>query len=839
MSVVGFDFGSQTSFCAVARQGGIEVVANEYSKRATETVVSLGDKMRFMGTAGHEKRISKIKTTVTNFKRLIGLPFEHPLVQERVNGSFPTAYQLVKDEATGMAAVNIPGCGTYNMTQITAMFLGKMKEIADSNLGRSVEDCVITCPVFYGEDQRRALQDAAHISGLRPLQIMSETTAAALAYGIYKQDLPEEKEPSRNVVFVDFGYNSLQVTSAAMNKGKLTILGSAWDESVGGYSFDKVIWQKMNEDFIEKYKVDTRKNNRAQVKLIEASEKVKKTMSANSIDIPLNLECLMDDKDVHGKINRAHFEEISEGLIQRIKQTLINGLEKSGLKKEELYSVEVMGGASRMPCFKQAVKEVFNMEPSTTLNTDEAACRGAALKCAILSPTFRVREFNIVDSVINEVTINWSADGTGANSGTLKLFENKGPFPFTKAMTIFRKTNDDIEISAALSGEKIPIDLCKYKVSGITALKEDEEKGKKVKLYFRMDGSGFFLLSYAEQIERFEEWVEVPVEKPKEEPKKDEKSEKPKEESGEPMETDGQTQPENAEKMDTSQTSEDGEKAAEAAPEPEVKKEKKIKQRKTPLKLTSMFQYGALNEASLNNYLEVECQLRSTDKEERDKSDAKNSLEELVYAIRDRLYGKYDGFIQEVEKSNLNKQCDELEDWLYGDGEDQPKNVYSDRRSNLQAVVTPVDQRIKEFEGRPKALERLTDTLNKYQKIVGECQAQVPDSKFAHLSPEDVQTMNKACADGWKYYSEINEKLKSFAKDQDPTVTIFDINAKSNYIDNVSKPIASKKPPKVEPPKEEEKKPDEEAKQASSEESKPQEDEKMDSETPNNTDDLD
>ena len=439
MSVVGFDFGSQTSFCAVARQGGIEVVANEYSKRATESVVSLGDKMRFMGPAGHEKRISKIKTTVTNFKRLIGLPFEHPLVQERVNGNFPAAYQLVKDEETGMAAVNIPGCGTFNLTQITAMFLGKMKEIADSNLGRSVEDCVITCPVFYGEDQRRALMDAAHISGLRPLQIMSETTAAALAYGIYKQDLPEEKEPSRNVVFVDFGYNSIQVTSAAMNKGKLTILGSAWDETVGGYEFDKVIWKKMNDDFIAKYKVDTRKNNRAQVKLIEASEKVKKTMSANSIDIPLNLECLMDDKDVSGKINRAHFEEISEGLIQRIKQTLLHGLEKSGLKKEELYSVEVMGGASRMPCFKQAVKDVFNMEPSTTLNTDEAACRGAALKCAILSPTFRVREFNIVDSVINEVTINWSADGSGANSGTLKLFENKGPFPFTKAMTIFRK----------------------------------------------------------------------------------------------------------------------------------------------------------------------------------------------------------------------------------------------------------------------------------------------------------------------------------------------------------------------------------------------------------------
>jgi len=831
MSVVGFDFGSQTSFCAVAHQGGIEVVANEYSKRATETVVSLGDKMRYLGTAGHEKRISKIKSTVVNFKRLIGLPFEHPIVQECVSGQFPAAYQLVKDEETGHAAVKVPGEGTYTLTQMTAMFLGKLKEIGDSNLGRAVEDCVITCPVFYGEDQRRALLDAAVIAGLRPLQIMSETTAAALAYGIYKQDLPEEKEPSRNVIFADFGYNSLQVTTAALNKGKLTILGSAWDETLGGYLFDKVIWEKMNADFITKYKVDTRKNNRAQVKLVEACEKVKKTMSANSIDIPLNLECLMDDKDVSGKINRAQFEEMAEPLIERIKQTLLKGVEASGLKNEDFYSVEIIGGASRMPCFKQAVKDVFNLEPSTTLNTDEAACRGAALKCAILSPTFRVREFNIVDSVINEVTINWAADGTGANAGSLKIFDKKGPYPFTKAMTIFRKTNDDIDIAAHLTGGDKPLDLCKYKVSGITPLKEDEEKGKKVKLYFRMDGSGFFLLSAAEQIERYEEWVEVPVEKPKPEEKKDEKEpkneeKKAKNETQEPMDTDTT----DADKMDTSQNSEEGK--SEEVVEPETRKEKKVKQRKTPLKVTSVFQYGATGQTLLNRYLEVECQLRSTDKEERDKSDAKNSLEELVYAIRDRLYDTYDGYVQEVEKSNLQKQCDEIEDWLYGDGEDQPKNIYVERRGNLQAIVSPVEQRIKEFEGRPKAMERLTDILNKYQKIVGECQAQVPDSKYSHLGPEDVQTMEKACGEGWKYYTETAQKLKSFTKNQDPTVTVFDINAKSNYVDNVCKPIASKKPPKVEPPKEEKKE------EAPKEEAKPTE-EKMESEPANNTDDLD
>merc|ERR1711937_1034297 len=201
-----------------------------------------------------------------------------------------------------------------------------------------------------------------------------------------------------------------------------------------------------------------------------------------------------------------------------------------------------------MPCFKSAVQATFGLEPSTTLNTDEAASRGAALKCAILSPTFRVREFNIVDSVINEITINWSADSTGSNSGSLKIFEKKGQFPFTKAMTIYRKSNDDFELSADLTGDAKTIPLSKYMVSGINPIGEDEEKGKKVKLYFRMDGSGLFSLSACEQIEKFEEWVEVPVEK------KPEPEEKKEAEKGEPMETDKMNESQekdSAEAMDT------------------------------------------------------------------------------------------------------------------------------------------------------------------------------------------------------------------------------------------------------------------------------------------------
>lgn len=260
------------------------------------------------------------------------------------------------------------------------------------------------------------------------------------------------------------------------------------------------------------------------------------------------------------------------------------------------------------------------------------------------------------------------------------------------------------------------------------------------------------------------------------------------------METDAPKE----DKMETEEKKDEGDAKA-----PEMRKEKKIKQRKSPLKMACIAQLGATPTDVLNKFLEIECQLKAKDKEEKDKSDAKNELEEAVYALRDKLYSSFENFVQETEKSNLSKTCDEIEDWLYGDGEDLPKNAYVERKSNLDAVVQPIKHRLSEFEGRKQAFDSLTTVLNVYQKIVGECEAKLPDSKYAHLEADDVRKMQEAVQEGWKFFSEAQMKVKDLKPNEDPTVTCFDINSKRNYIDNLCKPISQKKPPKVEPPKEE------------------------------------
>lgn len=229
------------------------------------------------------------------------------------------------------------------------------------------------------------------------LRLFNETTATALSYGIYKQDLPAPEEKPRNVVFVDCGYASLQVSACAFNRGKLVMLATAADHDLGGRDIDLILADYFCKEFQAKYKIDAKTNPRAFLRLLTEVEKIKKQMSANSTTLPLNIECFMNDKDVHGDIKRADMEQLCAHLFKRVEETLEKLKVQSGLELQDIHSVEVVGGSTRIPALKQLIENVYKKVPSTTLNQDEAVSRGCALQCAMLSPAVRVRDFNVTD----------------------------------------------------------------------------------------------------------------------------------------------------------------------------------------------------------------------------------------------------------------------------------------------------------------------------------------------------------------------------------------------------------------------------------------------------------
>jgi heat shock protein 4 len=199
MSVVGFDFGNENSLVAVARQRGIDVVLNDESKRETPAIVCFGDKQRFIGTAGAASTMMNPKNSISQIKRLIGRPFSDPELQRDLR-SLPFTVTEGPDGFPLIQARYLGEMRTFTPTQVLGMVFADLKIIGQKNLNAAVVDCCIGIPVYFTDLQRRAVLDAATIAGLHPLRLMHETTATALAYGIYKTDLPENDQ--LNVAFV-------------------------------------------------------------------------------------------------------------------------------------------------------------------------------------------------------------------------------------------------------------------------------------------------------------------------------------------------------------------------------------------------------------------------------------------------------------------------------------------------------------------------------------------------------------------------------------------------------------------------------------------------------------
>ncbi|MGH0132197.1 UNVERIFIED_CONTAM: hypothetical protein FKN15_066436, partial [Acipenser sinensis] len=499
MSVVGIDVGFHNCYIAVARSGGIETIANEYSDRCTPACVSLAFRNRTIGNAAKSQIITNSKNTIHGFKKFHGRAFDDPFVQAE-KSKIPYSLHKMPNGSTGFKVRYLDEERLFTVEQVTAMLLTKLKETAEGALKKPVVDCVISVPSFFTDAERRSVIDASQIAGLNCLRLINDTTAVALAYGIYKQDLPTPEEKPRNVVFVDMGHSAYQVSIASFNKGKLKVLASAFDPYLGGRNFDEVLVDYFCEEF-KKYKLNVKENVRAMIRLTQECEKLKKLMSANSSDLPLNIECFMNDTDVSGKMNRTHFEEMCSNYLARIEAPLRAVMEQAKLTREDVYAVEIVGGATRIPAVKERISKFFGKDVSTTLNADEAVARGCALQCAILSPAFKVREFSITDAVPYPITLKWKSS-SDEGVGECEVFGKNHPAPFSKVITFHKKEPFDLEAYYS-NPQDLPYPDTRIGRFGVqSVVPQPNGESSKVKVKVRVNVHGIFSVSNASLIER-------------------------------------------------------------------------------------------------------------------------------------------------------------------------------------------------------------------------------------------------------------------------------------------------------------------------------------------------
>jgi heat shock protein 4 len=661
------------------------------------------------------------KNTVGSLKRLLGRPFKDPEVMA-IEKKFVNA-NLVEGER-GEVAASVFFANeqqTFTFTELTAMFFNQVKDFTTAEIKVPVTDAVVSCPGWFTDRQRRALIDAASIAGINVLRVIPDLTASALGYGITKTDLPDPADAAapkpKNVVFVDMGHSSFQVAVTSFVKGKLLVKGSAFDRNLGGRDFDQALVLHFIKEFDKKYKLDIGSSAKAIFRLRTAIEKVKKILSANAVTM-LNVECIQDDKDVKAEINRADFEEMIRPMCKKVLAPLQAALDVAGMTIEDIDSVELVGGSTRVPLVKEFIAEFFggtveNNKLSYTLNQDEAVSRGAALQCAIISPVFKVRDFAVQDWNGYPIELSWDASQTPTKDAgketVMEAFPLGNAIPSSKILTFYRSLKEDelkagkgtvdftfsarYNKSASSRGlaEGSGYHIGTFTLKGIKKLPSldstTEAPKTTIKIKTRLDADGILSVEGASQVEEL--IVPIEEEKAKEGDKKDSAV-------ATPMET--------AESQETVASPETD------APQLAVpgKTKKVIKKHDLDISVVTT----GCNAELLSKWQAAEGEMQASDRLVIDTADRRNALEEYVYDVRSKLEMAWSEFILDADRTVFMNALNEMETWLYGEGEEATKSVYSEKLAQLKKMGDPVAARYLENEERPFYEKKMREYIN-------------------------------------------------------------------------------------------------------------------------------
>lgn len=615
MAVVGLDIGDHSTFITIAKQGGVDTVANDYTQRNTPSVVALGGRKRFMGVSAENQRNLNVKNTVSYFKNFLGRSFKDEYVQREAKNVGAEVVEL-QDGKVGFKVQD----QTYRPEQILAMMFTKVKDIVLADQGDEITTCVLSVPLHFTETQRAAVLDASQMAGLPVVQLMHDASALALAYAKTKaEDLAKTEETRpRYLVFVDCGSASIQATMVAVSREKAVVLASSSSTNTGGKFFDAALVEHLVQLIQDKYKCNVRNNNKAMNKLLIAVEKIKKQMSANSNKLPFQIDSLVEDIDVSVSVDRATFESLISHPLKEVRHTLEGLLHSTTVKKEALHSVEIAGGSSRVPAIKQIVQEVFGLLPSTSLNADEGVAKGCGLQAAAQSNKFLTKTFGIQEVVTNGVEAVFVHDGKQEKV----VINDEGDSASSERIV---NITADLPLSLALQySENVNIE---NKFIALHQIESEVTKNAELELVFKVNQNGMIEMEKVNVLAK-----------------------------------------EASKRRRTSESSPDKDlqEAMESSSFP-------IKQLK--FNITSM---GGLPAEVVLFCKSDEEKMAKADIEEIGRQEAKNMLEEQLYKYRSIVTENSEQIEEEETFKQIKDYFDQTENWLYEEGENAPKHTYQE-----------------------------------------------------------------------------------------------------------------------------------------------------------------